>query len=202
MIYTKYDDQDELMQMREQLQLLKNKLSREHILNEKVMRRVVKEKISSVQRRVRAMTIIGACATPFVLFTLTNIGFSMSYIVVTGVFLLMAILVENYQMNIIRSQEAMSGNLLSTGVKILRVKRLQQQWLIVGLVFVAVWLTWGGYELRAIFPNPEDYRMMVISGMVGGVIGGIIGGSIYFRNQRELSEIIEQIKELTEEENI
>jgi membrane associated rhomboid family serine protease len=77
---------------------------------------------------------------------------------------------------------------------------LQQQWLVVGLIFVAVWLTWGAYELHGIFPNAEEFHAMVISGAVGGIIGGVIGSTVYRRNQRELGEIIDQIEDLMEGE--
>ena len=191
---------EELEQMREQLQLLKEKLAREHIVNDKVMRRAVRDKISGVQQRSVAMSIFGTFAIPFVIVTLLMTGFSTCYVVLTGAFLIISVITELYTMMMLRSSDLRSGNLLSAGIQAARVKRLQQQWLVVGLIFVVVWLTWGAYELHALFPNAEEFHAMVISGAVGGIIGGVIGSTVYRRNQRELGEIIDQIEDLMEGE--
>ena len=195
-----HNEHEELEQMREQLQLLKEKLAREHIVSDKVMRRAVRDKLSGVQQRSVAMSIVGTLAIPFVITTLHAAGFSLGYTIMTGAFLIVAVAVELYTMGMLRSSDLRSGNLLSAGIQAARVKRLQQQWLVVGLIFVVVWLTWGAYELHGIFPNAEEFHAMLISGAVGGVIGGVIGGVVYRRNQRELSEIIDQIEDLIEGE--
>jgi hypothetical protein len=195
-----HNEHNELEQMREQLQLLKEKLAREHIVSDKVMRRAVRDKISGVQHRTVAMPIVGTLAIPFVIVTLLMAGFSTCYVVVTGAFLIVSVITELYTMGMLRSSDLRSGNLLSAGIQAARVKRLQQQWLVVGLIFVAVWLTWGAYELHGIFPNAEEFHAMVISGAVGGIIGGVIGSTVYRRNQRELGEIIDQIEDLMEGE--
>ncbi|MBE6206473.1 MAG: hypothetical protein E7133_05330 [Rikenellaceae bacterium] len=195
-----HNEHEELEQMREQLQLLKEKLAREHIVNDRVMRRAVRDKISGVQQRSVAMSIFGTFAIPFVIVTLLMTGFSTCYVVMTGAFLIISVITELYTMMMLRSRDLRSGNLLSAGIQAARVKRLQQRWLIIGLLFVAVWLSWGAYELHTLFPNAEEFHAMLISGAVGGVIGGVIGGVVYRRNQRELSEIIDQIEDLIEGE--
>lgn len=195
-------ENEELEQMREQLQLLKDKLAHEHIINDKVLRRAVRDKLSSVQRRSIEMTLLGAVAVPLVTISLITGGFSHYYTILTTAFLILAVVVELYTMNLLRNRDLMSGDLLSAGVKAARVKKIQQQWLMVGIPFVAVWLGWGAYELHEMFPNPEEFRVMLISGVVGGVIGGIIGSVIFYRNQRELSEIIDQIEDLTDGEKL
>ena len=195
-----HNEHNELEQMREQLQLLKEKLAREHIVSDKVMRRAVRDKLSGVQHRTVAMSIVGTLAIPFVITTLHAAGFSLGYTIMTGAFLIVAVAVELSTMGMLRSSDLRSGNLLSAGIQAARVKRLQQQWLVVGLIFVAVWLTWGAYELHGIFPNAEEFHAMVISGAVGGIIGGVIGSTVYRRNQRELGEIIDQIEDLMEGE--
>lgn len=195
-------EHEELEQMREQLQLLKDKLAREHIINDKVLRRAVRDKLSSVQRRSIAMSVLGALAVPLITISLITGGFSYFYTILTAAFMALAVLVELYTMNLLKNRDLMSGDLLSAGIKAARAKKIQQQWLMIGIPFVAVWLGWGAYELHGMFPNPEEFRAMLISGVVGGVIGGIIGSVIYYRNQRELSEIIDQIEDLTEGEKL
>lgn len=186
--------------MREQLQLLKEKLAREHIINDKVMRRAVRDKISGVHRRSVVMSILGTFAIPFVIVVLLTTGFTTCYVITTGAFLIISVIAELYTMAMLRSSDLRSGNLLSAGIQAARVKRLQQRWLIFGVVFVVVWLSWGAYELHDLFPNAEEYQAMLISGAAGGVIGGVIGSMVYRRNQRELSEIIDQIEDLMEGE--
>lgn len=195
-------EHEELEQMREQLQLLKDKLAREHIINDKVLRRAVRDKLSSVQRRSLIMSIVGAIAIPLVAVKLFLMDFSLTYTVITTLFLALAIGTELYTMGLVSGSNIVSGDLLSAGIKAARAKKIQQQWLIVGIPFVVIWLGWGAYELHGMFPNPEEFRAMLISGVVGGVIGGIIGSVIYYRNQRELSEIIDQIEDLTEGEKL
>mgnify|MGYP003525238969 CR=1 FL=1 len=47
----KYMDSRELMEMKEQLSILTKKLEKETIVNDRLMRRTTKEKISKMQRR-------------------------------------------------------------------------------------------------------------------------------------------------------
>lgn len=193
-------ENDELQQMREQLHLLKDKLSQEHIITEKVIRRAVRDKISLIRRRSMGMITLGCLAVVLCPATLFVSGFSFVYTALTTLFLLISVIAEIYSINMIKSPAIMSNNLLSVGVNATRAKRFQQRWLIIGLLFLAIWLPWGAYELSFIYPNPREFHIMLISGAVGGVIGGIVGGSVYYRNQRELTEIVDHIEDITSEE--
>ena len=70
-------DSRELMEMKEQLSILTKKLEKETLVNEKLMRRATKEKISKMQRRALIKGIgLGLCI-PYVIGVCHLVGLSL-----------------------------------------------------------------------------------------------------------------------------
>ena len=62
-----YMDSRELMEMKEQLSILTQKLEKETIVNKRLMRRAMKNKISKMQRHALIKGIIIALAIPYLI---------------------------------------------------------------------------------------------------------------------------------------
>ena len=186
----------ELNEMKEQISLLRRKLEKETIVNEKLIRASMRDKLKAVKRRsyILCAVAIGACplwATP--IFDFHSIWFKC----VTIAFLFIGVAYEIYCNQLLSTQNYVSGNLIDEARKLNRYKQLSRQWHWFSIPFLCIWLPWFVYE--ATTAAGFFAKIVLIGALIGGVIGGTIGLTIYRKGQNAVSEVIEQIEELTEE---
>ena len=196
----------ELEQMRAQLGILKQKLEKQDIVNERLMRRSMKSKMSWINKYL----IIAIFVIPFVAFAMLPMVFQMGiswwwY----GFTLVMTIgsVIADWYINYLRDDVFMQDNLIETAGRLTRMKRLRLRQTIIGLGIVVVWLAWLFYELytktHAAGDGTVEHGMGIgyMYGVgIGAVLGGILGLKIFFKMQRTNDEIINDIEELTNKE--
>ena len=186
----------ELNEMKEQISLLRRKLEKETIVNEKLIRASMRDKLKAVKRRsyILCAVVIGACplwASP--IFDFHSIWF----MGVTIAFLFIAVAYEIYCNQLLSTQNYVSGNLIDEARKLNRYKQLSRQWHWFSIPFLFIWLSWFVYEATSV--GDFHANNILIGGLIGGTIGGVIGWRIYRKGQNAVSEVIEQIEELTGE---
>jgi len=76
----------------------------------------------------------------------------------------------------------------------IKIKRMQANWLKFSIPFVVIWMAWFVIENL----NGIDAKYVIIGGSVGAVIGAIFGTMSYRRTRRMATEVIQQIEELNE----
>ena len=189
-----YMDSRELMEMKEQLSILTKKLEKETIVNEKLMRRATKEKISKMQRRALIKGIFIGLCIPYVIGVSHFIGLSFWLCGFTVLILLIALYCDYRIHRNIHSDEAMYGNLLDVRKKVLRIKQAYKDWLKFSIPILAIWLVCFWYETFQLPDIPKE--SFYIGSILGGIIGGIIGTMQYKKMQRSADEILEQIEEM------
>ena len=190
----KYMDSRELMEMKEQLSILAKKLEKETIVNERLMRRATKEKISKMQRRALIKGIgLGLCI-PYVIGVCQLVGLSLWLCGFTVLILLIALYTDYRIHRNIHSDEAMYGNLLDVQKKVLRIKQAYKDWLKFSIPILALWLLSFWYETFQLPDIPKE--SIFIGSISGGIIGGFIGFLQYKKMQRSADEILEQIEEM------
>ena len=186
----------ELNEMKEQISLLRRKLEKETIVNEKLIRSSMRDKLKAVKRRsyILCAVVIGACplwASP--IFDFHSIWF----MGVTIAFLFIAVAYEIYCNQLLSTQNYVNGNLIDEARKLNRYKQLSRQWHWFSIPFLFIWLSWFVYEATSV--GGFHANNILIGGLIGGTIGGVIGWRIYRKGQNAVSEVIEQIEELTGE---
>ena len=186
----------ELNEMKEQISLLRRKLEKETIVNEKLIRASMRDKLKAVKWRsyILCAVAIGACplwATP--IFDFHSIWFKG----VTIAFLFIAVAYEIYCNQLLSTQNYSNGNLIDEARKLSRYKQLSRQWHWFSIPFLFIWLSWFVYEATSV--GDFHANNILIGGLIGGTIGGVIGWRIYRKGQNTVSEVIEQIEELTGE---
>ena len=186
----------ELNEMKQQISLLRRKLEKETIVNEKLIRSSMRDKLKAVKRRsyILCAVAIGVCplwATP-------TFDFHSSWFKgVTIAFLFIAVAYEIYCDQLLSTQNYVSGNLIDEARKLSRYKQLSRQWHWFSIPFLFIWLSWFVYEATSV--GDFHANNILIGGLIGGTIGGVIGWRIYRKGQNAVSEVIEQIEELTGE---
>ena len=191
--------------MRQQLQVLKNKLDKQEIVNGRLMRSSMKSKMSWIRKYL----IIAIFAIPFVMFCLlpmTMAGtvswwwYGFTFLMIT------ADVVADWYINYIPNDAFLKGNLVETAQRLVHMKKLRKRSLIIGFAVLVFWIGWMFFELygsASSAPSGSDTQGMSIAFMVGagigGVIGYILGLCLYFKMQRTNDDILRQIEEITQE---
>ena len=190
----------ELEEMRAQISILKDKLEKQNIVNEKHLRNSMKSKMSDINRTIAGTIIAGALALPYCTWFFWSQDLSTTFVVATGIMLTVCLGLTILQQIRLRSLDFSKDNLVETAQRLSRIKKHYSEWHWVAIPMLIVWFGWLMYEVISKLGN-EPY---VIGFCCGAAIGGIIGGLIGFRINRKVvrktSEILTQIEELQEGE--
>ena len=183
--------------MRMQLETLKKKLDEQQIVNDKLVRRAMSNKMSWIMKFLWTELFV---LLPFAVLAFINLksmvpGMSWYPVIAILVFMLACIVIDLY-VNYTSENDWKSENLISTGMKLVKMKRLRWMQVAINLPIVFILFVWLIYDLEF-----EGKDAMVCSSVVGGVIGMAIGIGVLIRMNRTNDELICQIRELKEEAN-
>lgn len=189
----------ELEEMRLQLGILKDKLEKQNIVNEKHIRNSIKAKASDVNRIIRRTIFGGIFAVIFCpLWCIFN-DLSLAFTIVTAVMLVVSLAATICQNVILGRVDFSQSNMVEIATELGRIRKHYIEWSkIVAPLMVIPWLVWAMYELSKIKDGPDTLILCVAAG-IGGLIGGLIGFSINRKVIRKVDEILEQVKEIQKE---
>ena len=186
----------ELNEMKEQIALLRRKLEKEAIVNEKLIRASMRDKLKALKRRSYVLCVVGIAAAVLWKFGISS-DFNPLFIDFTAFFLFFAVAYEVYCNRMLSAQNYIEGNLVEEARKLNHYKKLARQWYWFSIPIVCIWSCWYLYESYTV--HAEQGRFLFIWGLIGGTIGGVIGWNIYRKGRKAIDEVIEQIEELTGE---
>ena len=189
----------ELEQMREQITLLRSKLDKEAIVNERLLRRAMHDKVRSITRDNRAMIIIGTLAIPYSFLVFDYLGISLWFSIATALLLSVCIVATWWGQRGLHADELLDGDVVSVGKKVLRLKQMNDRWLWFAIPMLILWLAWLFWEAYQQVGGTPLFRGFVTGGVIGIILGLILGGKVRYRTQRRVREILAHIEELTRE---
>ncbi len=189
---------DTLLEMKEQLQVLKAKLDEQEIVNDQLLRHVTQQRMRRINRNVWQQ---GFCCLFVVTFGnyVFRASLHCSWYFVAGTCLLMLVsfLATLLPHRWVSEEDINTGDLLTVAKQVRRLRKWYKDWYYVGIPLVVLWLMWLGVELY--FAFDRDLTML-ISTMVGALIGGAIGGFVGHRmNKRLIHEMDDLIDEIEKE---
>lgn len=190
----KYQDSFELEEMKQQIQLLKDKLAKETIISEKMIRQSTREKLDYIKRKHRFMCILVPFALIYCNVAFIKLDYSWMFCTVTSLFLIAAGIYQLYSHKGVNVESISTGNLIDISKSLIRMNHLGLQWLYFGLPFAGLWMAWFIIES---YPK-ESGEFICIGGGVGFVIGSILG-LLHLRNvRRKAKDAIRDIEEYTQ----
>ena len=189
----------ELLEMKEQLSLLIKKLDKETIVNERMIRRSMKEKADRLNRRLIMEIIVCFIMIPFFICVLPNLSkVSMPFCIFSAGFFALAILYDFYMYLRFRPQKFIEGNMIEARRDTLNFKKQTLRWTYcIGIPFLVVYIAWFVYEKMQYYQG-EILKIVLVSALIGFLIGGAIGINIFLKDLRATDEILMQIEELEE----
>ena len=189
----------ELESMRQQMNTLKNKLNQQEILNDRVMRRSMRNEVNTITRRYYIIMAVGLFMVPYGYWSFVKLaGLSLFFWIVTSIFMLICVGATYYTCRKINDPNLMNRNLVEARKKVASAKKFEADWLFFGIPAVVLWLGWFLYEVYQIHGGAIDNGFFW-GGCVGGIIGAVCGIKMHFKTQRQYQEVIDQIEEIVAE---
>lgn len=185
----------ELEEMRSQINILKQQLEKQNIVNENHIRNSMKSKANDLRKTIRGTVGGGIFALLYCPICFYYLGCSLPFIVVTTVILAICLALTIRQNVVLGRMDFSQSNLVETAEALGRVRKHYIQWTRRAAPAIIVPLyAWCMYEF--IMLDKPGGIILLVCATVGGVIGGIIGLSINRKVVRKAEEILSQIEEL------
>ena len=196
----------DLEQMRDQLSILKEKLSKQEIINDRMLRNSMKSSMYWINR-YRRVVLFCIPLVAFCFYPMVEEGLISWPLYIFTVLLVAVSAISDWYINRLSNSMIMNGSMVEISQKLIRMKRIRRTQTIIGMGVVALWLIWllmevyhnGIQSISATDPHVEMYyKGFIVSICIGAIIGATIGLTIFFKMQRTNEQLINQIKDITD----
>lgn len=193
-------DSKELQEMKVQLELLTQKLERETIVNERLIRHSMKEKANTLRRNIIIESLVCIIMIPFFIWILPQISpHSMYFCAISTAFMVLALAYNYYMYRKFHTKDFSEANLIEARKATLKFKQLTRRWTFcIGIPFLMVFIPWFVYENAQVYKGEMLERVLIFAA-IGLLIGGVIGIYQFNKTLRTTDEILMQIEELEEQ---
>ena len=187
-----------LDEMRSQIAILKEKVDKQTIVNDKLMHRVINTRTDDMKRKMFVAVfcgIITIAISPWAFHH--NLGLSWWFIIVTDIFMVYCMSMEIYYKRMISDKALMNASILEVAQRMSRFKSGYKRYTMINIfVLLPIWLVWLLVEVYLQFSgNMEIFWSYAIGLGVGIVIGGIVGLRLFFRIIDNANQVIKEINE-------
>ncbi|MGM9674596.1 MAG: hypothetical protein ACI3X9_03915 [Bacteroidaceae bacterium] len=190
------NENQELQEMRQQIAILHKKLDEQEIVNSKLMKHVIKNRIDIINRQTLgsyASALFTIIIFPFLHYAQ---GFSWPLVASTILMMLVCIFATWYYHRPINARLA-SQDMATVAKTITTLKRRYHNWIwYVTPTMLIPWLSWFLWEHSSHFGLQGWNKLLVcIPVVVGGLVGLLIGLHMHRKVVNACNEIISQIEE-------
>ncbi|MBQ0144182.1 MAG: hypothetical protein KBS78_03255 [Bacteroidales bacterium] len=187
----------ELEQLRSEYAILKNRLDKQEIINDRLLMKTFKVKvkdINSVSWFTYFCGIFVIIVAPFA-FHDGPLGLSWAFIAATDVMMLFCMYITWKWHHDLKDPDSgrLSVKEFTESVRTLKLR--YKSWLKYSFAMVSVWLLWMVLEIYRNVDDPAIATTFTVSMLTGGIVGGIIGFSLHHRVVKRCDEILSQIEE-------
>ncbi len=196
---TQHIDSKELLEMKGQMALLKQKLDKEKIINEQLMRRVMNMKASSLRTKAVLESILALTVIPVFTWVMHSLfHFSIALCLFFGIVVTCAQIYSYYIHHHFRPKDFINNSVIEAQKETLQLKTYYANWLkYISIPFDITFLTWFIYEaIQLSQANNIRTTIFSISVVVIFISMFILAMGQYYKIQRTADEIISQIEEL------
>lgn len=194
----RFKNMDELNILKEEMKALKQSLDKEQIINEKLMRTVMRQRVSWMDIFVKAEFVI--LPITYIIFVIACAFFEISQWY-AFTFLIIGLIDAAVDLRTFRISPKIFSRCSMMEVRKLLIKQKKERFIHLCIAFplAIVWLVLFANaifnsQLMSIGNDPMSYAG-IIGGVIGGVIGGIVVMVIYRKAQKTNDTIIDDLNE-------
>ena len=140
---------DELQEMREQMAALKEKLNKQEVVNDRLIRDVLSQKMKVINKNGWISGLCGLFVITFGNFMFYQMGLSTWFLIGTAAMMIFCVATTWISHSWINSNEIANGDLLQVAKQAQRLQRVYKNWKYIALPMILVWATWLGLEYAA-----------------------------------------------------
>ena len=187
-----------LDEMRSQIAILKEKVDKQDIVNDKLMHRVINTRTGDIKRKMRVAVICGLITiaiSPWAFHH--NLGLSWWFIIVTDIFMIYCMSMEIYYKRMVSDNALMNASVLEVAQRMSHFKTCYKRYTMINIfVLLPIWVIWLLVEVYFHFSdNMEAFWSYAIGLGVGIIVGGIVGLRLFFRIIDNANQVIKEINE-------
>lgn len=184
----------ELEELRAQMTLLKDKLSREEIVSDKLLRQAMKGNVHAINSRVWVSAVCAVVVIFYFPFFGRLEGLSFWLVAYTILIMLMCLVFDFVYHKDVKP-EMMNGNLLEVAMQMRKLKKAYVRWRYYAYPATIVWFGWLLFEiLSADTHNLHRAIVFAIALTLGFALGIILGLRSERKIVKNIDEIINQIE--------
>lgn len=194
------NDFNELDDLRQQINALKDKVDQQGRLNEELVKKAIQGKMKGVHRTIMMLAVTVLFCIPLYIWMKYEENLSWPLIIATIVMMVGSIISDFFinRMNV----RHMGDDLVETARKLTQMKKNRSIGQKIGIGCATVWFVWFLYEFyhSHLADGVQAAWISIIPLIVGAGIGAIIGVRIFNKMQRANDDMINQINDLIHEE--
>ncbi len=186
----------ELEQLRGEYAVLKSKLENQEIINEKLLKLSMKDKVRTLDAQERLGYACCAFAVLLCPFSF-HIGLGASWWFIGATVLMMGVCAYftwKFHRKV-KARDLDGQDLLTVARNIKQLKEDYFSWLKWGALMVVAWIGWLVAEIFMKIEDPHIALSMTIAIGIGAIAGGLIGFAQFRKVIRTCNEIISQIEQ-------
>ena len=184
-------------EMRAQIALLKNKVEKEELVNDRLLREIIKTKVRTINAQCRKVVICGVFCMVIFPYMHFELGLSWLFVAATIVMMIFCVGMTIYFHSPINSRSFIEDDVKPLAQKAARLKKQYQNWLhYVTPTITIPWVGWYCFEvLGGLHITGESAISFVVAILVGGAIGALIGYMFHKKVVDSCDDIISQLEE-------
>lgn len=193
---------NELELLRQQMNVLKEKLDAQEIVNDRLVAKSMRKEMSWIKKYIYVQFAL----IPFVVLIWVGVKYILGLSWWNYSFLMLMCVVFvyiDYVVNVkaLSNADYHKNNLIETARKLVKMKRQRTIQMIVEILLLILWLIWTFLEVNSAQSTATGLRQSllqggIIGGYIGGVIGLIVAFVIFYKMQRTNDRMIEQIDDM------
>ena len=189
------NETNELEEMRAQMALLQEKLNKEEILTDSLLKQAMTGKMSTINRYKWVSLFAAIFALTFGNASWYGIGMPLRFLIGTSIIMVVCVVATWIIHAKMDEKDIVDGNLLEVAKNAKKLKKEYIIWQRIGYPVIVVWLAWFFYELMLLNQDKEFLVGLFIASAIGGIIGGIWGHMMNRKVMRACDDLIRQIEE-------
>ena len=184
-------------EMRDQITLLKQKLDRQEIVNDSLLREAMRGKMGAINwTKYKSYICVALCIIFYPVMSWAGV-FSNAFVFATCAMMLFCAYGTYYVHRPVDRMDLMTDDLATVAKVMAKFRKQYNQWLFyVTPALLIPWLSWALYEYAwKNAPDGMSHWMLALPILIGAAIGGLIGYHWHCKAVDAADNIIKQIEE-------